>query len=132
MVQKLNGRRGENFVMRLTREERSELERMRDETAGPQGLGPWLVWAARCAFSPPPALPRRPRTRADGQGALPELVPRSGIAVSSTRSGNAEQNAGGGIARAAPIILDLCAGTGAWSDPYRLAGYDVRRVTLPE
>lgn len=37
-----------------------------------------------------------------------------------------------GIARAAPIVLDLCAGTGAWSDPYRLAGYDVRRVTLPD
>jgi hypothetical protein len=30
------------------------------------------------------------------------------------------------------IILDLCAGTGAWSDPYAQAGYDVRRITLPE
>ena len=30
------------------------------------------------------------------------------------------------------IILDLCAGTGAWSQPYLEAGYDVRRVTLPE
>ena len=30
------------------------------------------------------------------------------------------------------IILDLCAGTGAWSAPYREAGYDVRLVTLPE
>lgn len=29
------------------------------------------------------------------------------------------------------IILDLCAGTGAWSEPYRASGYDVRRVTLP-
>jgi hypothetical protein len=29
------------------------------------------------------------------------------------------------------IILDLCGGTGAWSDPYRQAGYDVRLVTLP-
>ena len=27
------------------------------------------------------------------------------------------------------IILDLCAGTGAWSEPYLLAGYDVRRIT---
>ena len=25
-----------------------------------------------------------------------------------------------------PIILDLCAGTGAWSQPYVDAGYDVR------
>lgn len=30
------------------------------------------------------------------------------------------------------IILDLCGGTGAWSEPYRKAGYDVRLVTLPD
>ncbi len=30
------------------------------------------------------------------------------------------------------IILDLCSGTGAWSKPYREAGYDVRLVTLPK
>lgn len=30
------------------------------------------------------------------------------------------------------IILDLCSGTGAWSNPYRDAGYDVRLITLPE
>lgn len=30
-----------------------------------------------------------------------------------------------------PIILDLCAGTGAWSKPYKDAGYDVRLITLP-
>jgi hypothetical protein len=30
------------------------------------------------------------------------------------------------------IILDLCGGTGSWSQPYRDAGYDVRLVTLPE
>lgn len=29
------------------------------------------------------------------------------------------------------IILDLCGGSGAWSAPYREAGYDVRLVTLP-
>lgn len=29
------------------------------------------------------------------------------------------------------VILDLCAGTGAWSEPYLEAGYDVRRVDLP-
>jgi hypothetical protein len=26
------------------------------------------------------------------------------------------------------VILDLCAGTGAWSEPYVNAGYDVRRI----
>jgi hypothetical protein len=30
------------------------------------------------------------------------------------------------------LILDLCGGSGAWSEPYRRAGYDVRLVTLPE
>jgi len=30
------------------------------------------------------------------------------------------------------IILDLCGGTGAWSQPYADAGYDVRVITLPE
>lgn len=30
------------------------------------------------------------------------------------------------------IILDLCGGTGAWSKPYKDAGYDVRNITWPE
>ena len=30
------------------------------------------------------------------------------------------------------IILDLCGGTGAWSKPYKDAGYDVRVLTLPD
>lgn len=30
------------------------------------------------------------------------------------------------------IILDLCGGTGAWSLPYKQAGYDVRVITLPD
>jgi hypothetical protein len=29
------------------------------------------------------------------------------------------------------IILDLCGGTGAWSKPYKDAGYDVKVITLP-
>lgn len=30
------------------------------------------------------------------------------------------------------LILDLCGGTGAWGQPYKDAGYDVRNVTLPD
>lgn len=30
------------------------------------------------------------------------------------------------------LILDLCGGTGAWSKPYRDAGYLVEVVTMPE
>lgn len=29
------------------------------------------------------------------------------------------------------VILDLCGGTGAWSRPYREAGYEVELITLP-
>jgi hypothetical protein len=29
------------------------------------------------------------------------------------------------------IILDLCGGTGAWSKPYKDAGYDVKLIDLP-
>lgn len=29
------------------------------------------------------------------------------------------------------VILDLCGGTGAWSKPYKDAGYDVNVITLP-
>ena len=29
-----------------------------------------------------------------------------------------------------PVVLDLCGGSGAWSEPYRAAGYDVRLVDL--
>lgn len=32
----------------------------------------------------------------------------------------------------ARIIYDLCGNKGAWSDPYKRAGYDVRIITLPE
>jgi len=30
------------------------------------------------------------------------------------------------------VILDLCGGTGAWSEPYRKAGYTVHVITLPK
>ena len=30
------------------------------------------------------------------------------------------------------IILDLCGGTGSWSEPYKEACYDVRVITLPD
>ena len=36
------------------------------------------------------------------------------------------------MSQRAKVILDLCAGTGAWGKPYRDAGYDVRILTLPQ
>lgn len=36
------------------------------------------------------------------------------------------------LSRRRRVILDLCGGTGSWSQPYADAGYDVRVITLPE
>ncbi len=36
------------------------------------------------------------------------------------------------INNSSKIILDLCGGTGSWSRPWELAGYDVRIITLPK
>lgn len=36
------------------------------------------------------------------------------------------------IERTGKIILDLCGGTGSWSRPWALNGYDVRIITLPD
>lgn len=108
-------RRGSVFGVRLTVEERERLEAAQGATAGPDALGPWLVWAAE---------------RAHIDGVLP------------ARGGNTQPRRPGSVVpdQVAPapvvpprsrIILDLCAGSGSWSAPYEAAGYDVRRVTLP-
>lgn len=75
------------------------------ERDGPRSLGPWLVWAARAGAEVLPG--RQGSTR--GRGITPPDVPV-----------------------ADRLILDLCGGSGAWSDPYRQAGYPVHAVTLPD
>ena len=97
-------RRGLNFTVRLTEQERAALDAARAGTAGPGGLGPWLVWRA---------------LEGAAGVALPEL-------------GQCQLEAADGHCHAGDIVLDLCGGSGAWSEPYRAAGYDVRLVTLPE
>jgi hypothetical protein len=52
------------------------------------------------------------------------------------RAGNAVAAAAGVGNTAAPpicerLIVDLCAGSGSWSEPYKQAGYPVVRYTLP-
>jgi hypothetical protein len=39
-------RRGANFTVRVTDEERVILEEERTRIGGPKGLGPWLLWRA--------------------------------------------------------------------------------------
>ncbi len=181
------GRRGDVFPVRLTAEQRAELEAFQAATAGPDALGPWLVWAARIAArsgllaggntgaivagSTQPAAVTEPRgnTRAqdcsDGRGRRLSLTSAPGItrpgrrppAAGSTHAGNpcgCELGVGACErhavlparvsakpravlpARAIPprenrLILDLCAGSGAWSQPYVDAGYRVERIDLP-
>lgn len=126
-MQQTRGRRGANFVLRLTEQERAELERMRDETAGPLGLGPWMVWACRTAFAPPPVLPRR-----RSQSAMPARAPGGALPAPAIETALPCCGANSGNARVSRVVLDLCGGTGAWSKPYRDAGYDVRVLTLPD
>lgn len=99
-------RRGSVFPIRLTDEQRAEIEsRMQATPNGPRAIGPWLLWSA--LEGPGSVIPGRPGNTAARPG---RVLP----------------------ARADRIILDLCGGSGAWSRPYADAGYDVRLVTLPE
>jgi hypothetical protein len=120
-------RRGAVFSVRVTQEERAALEQQQGG-GGPRALGPWLVWRA---------LDGEPPRTAPGYyqvDAIDAVLPGPG----NTRAG--AQSSGSTAPRrtrpAAPpvgerLILDLCAGSGAWSEPYELAGYRVERVTLP-
>lgn len=114
-AQSRGGRRGYVFSVRLTDEERQALESLRVEVGGPRSLGPWLVWAALRGPGNTRARVLPPRAAREGSTAPGQVVPiRKGTTA------------------AAPIVLDLCGGSGAWSKPYRDAGYDVRLVTLPD
>lgn len=117
-------RRGNNFSVRWSEAERAEIERMRANGRGPAALGPWLVWAAAGQYRAGEAMP--------GPRALPELQPGQGSAGAAV--GALPARPGSATAEALPaqrLILDLCGGSGAWSRPYREAGYLVRVVTLP-
>lgn len=97
------------FCLRLTDEERVALERLRRRVGGPRALGPWLKWAAL-------------RDSARLEAVIPEAPPGAVLPeVKDAWSVPLEQR----------TILDLCGGTGAWSKPYREAGYPTRIVTLP-
>jgi hypothetical protein len=118
-------RQGVNFSVRLSPAERAELVELCAHDHGPRNLGPYLVWCAKQRASEAhAALPRR--------RALPELtaLPTPAGTASSSRALPAR------VALPPPkharIILDLCAGSGSWSQHYEADGYDVRRVTWPE
>jgi hypothetical protein len=110
MTQRSRGRRrGANFTVRVTEDERAGLEARQRTSGGPRRLGPYLVWSALGGKPPAVALPELAgdgSARSSIDAALPPVSER--------------------------LILDLCAGSGSWSAPYVAAGYDVVRVTLPD
>lgn len=109
--QERHGRRGAVFCVRMTDEERARLQELQSGE-GPRALGPWLLWRA---LGDPTG-----NTRARAQ-------------AGNTRPGGASAvlPARAEVPFRKRLILDLCAGSGAWSAPYKRAGYRVVRVTLP-
>lgn len=131
-MQTRHGRRGSVFPLRLTDDERLELEALRESTAGPEGLGPWLVWAARQAAIAGVLPTSRPLEEVIPWAVKtifgPSFVmgnPIRGVGVlARNRERRVEQS------NANKLILDLCGGSGSWSAPYEAAGYSVVRVDI--
>lgn len=122
-------RRGAVFPVRITEDERAALALLQ-QAGGPRALGPWLLWRALDGVPLPRrgclSLPRRgstpPARYCPGAGVLPDQEQR---AIDEVLPELEPRPVG------QRLILDLCAGSGAWSEPYRQAGYPVERVTLP-
>lgn len=154
-------RRGSVFPVRVTDDERSQLEALQARGEGPRALGPWLIWRALDGEPPPRRRgntgPRPGITPSSCAGitsaiahagaVLPARASALGAEVLPGRAGYYQDLAGAGItaavnaearagitapACAARVVLDLCGGSGSWSAPYVAAGYDVQLVTLPD
>lgn len=110
-------RRGSVFSVRMTDEERVRLERLRRRVGGPRFMGPWLLWRATSSGSTAPRQSAGKVLPDQDQSAIDGVVPARALRTGTIRA-------------AQRVILDLCGGSGAWSEPYRQAGYDVRLVTL--
>ena len=131
-MQQQHGRRGAVFSIRLTADERAQLEALQQTETGPRSLGAFLKWRALTVETGPgPVVPRRGTTRSiAGEGTT---APRRGTTAAEVVPELRYYPPG---PSAPPIterlILDLCGGSGSWSQPYRDAGYRVELVTLPE
>ncbi len=109
MTQRRERRRGEVFSVRLTPDERAELDAARAR-GGPRSVGAWMRWAAL--------------EHARGAAVLPARAQQTELAIAAAVLPGPAPSSG-------RTILDLCGGSGAWSAPYAAAGYDVELVTLP-
>ena len=139
-LQNLDGRRGAVFSVRLTADERDELEAARAGSTGPRRLGPWLVWYAlrnrdvgvAGYYQSGPRTGSKRYYRDGGAGALPELGYYQDLVLPALRGRGTTVPGAVLPPPASRTILDLCAGSGAWSSPYEAAGYRVIRVSLPD
>lgn len=133
--QALNGRRGAVFGVRLLPRERAAIEAAQAKGGGPRSIGAWMRWAAleragggttgsSEVATVVPELATQLRLPVAVVGAL--VLPAPGLGSTSSTTPR-----GGTTSTAARLILDLCAGSGSWSEPYERAGYRVERVTLP-
>lgn len=129
--QQRGNRKGEVFPLRISEHDRVQLEAAHAASEGPRAFGPWLLWAARigalmgvsfskpqigsCLLPPLTRAPGEPRSSHDPLHVLPQFKNREHPGERPVR-----------------IILDLCGGSGAWSEPYWQAGYAVHIITLPE
>jgi hypothetical protein len=120
-------RRGNVFPVRMEPEVRIALEAACAADTGPKALGPWLLWRATCdrVGNTVPDVARAGITAPAADGSARAGITTPGKVIPEL----------GAPALVLPVqkrvILDLCAGSGSWSEPYRAAGYQVRRVTLP-
>lgn len=144
--QKSRGRRqGNVFALRLDPALRVQLEARCAADAGPRALGPWLLWRVLGTTFPGAVIPGLALSSGNTETSIAGVGTTPAAAISSGNTSPA-----GYYRAAAPralledlatvgsdppiaerLILDLCAGSGSWSEPYRAAGYPVCRVTLP-
>lgn len=109
-----DGRTGRVFSIRLSDEQIKTLKARQKADKAPPALGPYIVQCAisnaRAERAPATVLPRNP-----GAGRKPLAITQTKLHIPIKER----------------VILDLCAGSGAWSAPYDKAGYPVIHVTLP-
>jgi len=125
------GRRGNVFSVRIPPEDRIDLEQRCARDAGPKRLGPWLVWKALGgdglgSTAPAGHCPSTPRL---GNAPSAGTTPTGGVVPEPLAGAGSAEDGWPPVGER--VVLDLCAGSGSWSEPYRRAGYAVRRVTLP-
>jgi hypothetical protein len=128
------GRRGRNLSVRVSESDLADCVSAGYGTAGPAGLGPWLLWRALGSLHVRAMPSRGGNAGSTGQCrgkvlAVPEV---QHLRAGRSSSGACCFRRRGSARPGARVVLDLCGGSGAWSRPYVERGYDVRLVTLPD